>query len=298
VPLRQPQVPGDAARLQEVSAAPAAAHEVPPWADAAWIKPLRDLLRAEFAGLEIEVVAATGSTNSDLLERLRRGDTTPRLRVAAHQTAGRGRHGRAWRAEPGASLTFSLALPVERIDWSGLSLAVGTALADALDRAEPPRIGLKWPNDLWVLDAPGSGRKLGGVLIESVATQAPRVPVIGVGLNVRPFASDDESATRASLAELDPSLDTAAALAMLAPALVRALRRFDADGFAAFHAAYARRDGLAGHAVRTTHPQAAAGIALGVTSAGALVVSTPEGVRVEVTSGEVSVRPAAAALLR
>ena len=38
----------------------------------------------------------------------------------------------------------------------GLSLAVGVALADALDpRRARSRIGLKWPNDLWLLDAPG-----------------------------------------------------------------------------------------------------------------------------------------------
>ena len=136
---------------------------------------------------------------------------------------------------------------------------------------------------------------------------------------MRPFASDGESAaaTRAdgrhaapearqaapeaalaTLAELDPSLDASRALLRVAPALARAVQRFDREGFAAFHAAYARRDGLAGHAVRTTHPQAEAGIALGVSPAGALVVRTADGARVEVTSGEVSVRPAAGALLR
>ena len=289
MPLRQPQVPGDAARLEEVSAAHAAAL-------AAW----RDALQAVCPDLAVEVVALTASTNTDLLEGLRRGDTEPRLRVAEHQTGGRGRHGRGWRAERGASLTFSLALPLARSDWSGLSLAVGVALADALDAAEPPRVGLKWPNDLWVLDAPGQGRKLGGVLIESVATSAkPRMVVIGVGVNLRPLAAADaQDAALASLDELEPSVDATAALARVAPALVRAVQRFDAQGFAAFHAAYARRDGLAGHAVRTTHPQAAAGVALGVSPSGALVVRTVDGARVEVTSGDVSVRPAAAALLR
>ena len=318
MPLRQPQVPGDAARLEEVSVAapkpapsvgPAPAPVAPPapakpreplaaWHDTA----LREFLAAQWPRLELEVVASTGSTNTDLLERLRLGDTRPRLRVAERQTAGRGRHGRMWRSEAGASLTFSLALPLERNDWSGLSLAVGTALADALDAAHPPRIGLKWPNDLWVLDAPGRGRKLGGVLIETVAPPVLRVAVIGVGLNVRPSASvaGDAGAEGglATLAELDPSLDPPAAFARVAPALLRAVRRFDAEGFAAFHAAYGRRDGLAGHPVRTTHPQAPAGIAVGVMPHGALVVRTAEGARVEVTSGEVTVRPSAGTLLR
>jgi BirA family biotin operon repressor/biotin-[acetyl-CoA-carboxylase] ligase len=146
--------------------------------------------------------------------------------VAQQQTQGRGRQGRAWHAQPGSSLTFSLGLRLAPQDWSGLSLAVGVALADALDPARglssgsediAPRILLKWPNDLWLRDAQaaGGGRKLGGVLIETATAwevnpqaveagaqvasaplggdqplQGPRTParicVIGVGLNIGP----------------------------------------------------------------------------------------------------------------
>jgi biotin-(acetyl-CoA carboxylase) ligase len=70
---------------------------------------------------------------------------------------------------------------------------VGCALAEALDPAEagPPRIGLKWPNDLWLIDPtePRGGRKLGGILIETApipdAARPGRTCVVGVGLNVR-----------------------------------------------------------------------------------------------------------------
>ena len=97
-------------------------------------------------------MARTDSTNTQLLERARlarprrvagdvraaaygrrAGDTQPCLLVAEHQTGGRGRLGRVWQSAPGASLTFSLALPLTASDWSGLSLAVGVALAEALD---------------------------------------------------------------------------------------------------------------------------------------------------------------------
>jgi BirA family biotin operon repressor/biotin-[acetyl-CoA-carboxylase] ligase len=108
-------------------------------------------------GLTVEVVARIGSTNTELLARARQAPTDglkPALLVAEQQTAGRGRQGKAWQSTAGrlgASLTFSLALPLAPADWSGLSLAVGLALADALDPAtpgQPPRLGLKWPNDL------------------------------------------------------------------------------------------------------------------------------------------------------
>jgi BirA family biotin operon repressor/biotin-[acetyl-CoA-carboxylase] ligase len=67
---------------------------------------------------------------------LRRGEAPALLVVAEAQTQGRGRNGRAWQSLPGASLTFSLGLPLAPADWSGLSLAVGAALADAIEPAE------------------------------------------------------------------------------------------------------------------------------------------------------------------
>lgn len=272
-------------------------------------------------GLSVEVVASLPSTNTCLLDRARAGgdhavvrrsvestafarrepDWQPCLLVAEQQTAGRGRLGRDWHAEPAASLTFSLALPLAPADWSGLSLAVGAALADALDPldgGQAPRIGLKWPNDLWLLDPAGSsgtgtgGRKLGGILIETVAAGPRRLAVIGIGLNVSPLATvNDTQLTHglASLQELAPGLDAPTALWRVAEPLVRAVRRFESDGFAAHRAAFERRDLLAGRAVHTTQADVPHGTARGVADDGSLWVDTPTG-RQRLHSGEVSVR--------
>ena len=162
-------------------------------ADALW-RQLEPLL----PGLDVEIVARIGSTNTELLSRVRSGmreadgalpargrrraDLQPTLLVAEQQTHGRGRLGRDWQSSAQASLTFSLALPLATQgagDWSGLSLAVGVALADALEpaRASAPRLLLKWPNDLWLGDdaMPAGGRKLGGILIETAAVGEQRV---------------------------------------------------------------------------------------------------------------------------
>ena len=76
-------------------------------------------------GFTVEILPELDSSNSELMRRARAGLTDPVLLVAEHQTAGRGRLGRAWASAPGDSLTFSLALPLAPADWSGLSLAVG-----------------------------------------------------------------------------------------------------------------------------------------------------------------------------
>ena len=289
-------------------------------------------------GLSIEVLRSTPSTNSALLERARvlpedrrdagdagdvlvrrsvesaafgrrAADLQPCLLVAEHQSAGRGRQGRTWKSVPGASLTFSLGLPLALADWSGLSLAVGVALCDALDppaarefepRTQPasaPRLGLKWPNDLWLVDAGGSagagtggGRKLGGILIETVAAGTQRLAIIGIGLNVLPFAATDTSTGFATLRELDAEVSAPAALARIALPLVQALKCFERDGFSAFAARFAARDLLRGRVVRTTRPDVPQGVARGVSAQGALLVETADGRTVAVASGEVSVR--------
>jgi BirA family biotin operon repressor/biotin-[acetyl-CoA-carboxylase] ligase len=240
-------------------------------------------------GLNVEVVAETDSTNTRLLERARAGDSGACLMVAERQTAGRGRLGRSWESAPGASLTFSLALPLAPADWSGLSLVVGVALAEALH----PQLRLKWPNDLWLSTDAGRGRKLGGILIETALARDRRVAVIGVGLNIS-GVQDDPTADvgRAGLAELDPQATAPEALLRIAPPLLRAVLAFEREGFAPWQARYAARDVLAGRRVRLLPGQAGAdeGVVQGVNSQGGLLVHTAAGL-LTITSGEVSVRP-------
>jgi len=281
-------------------------------AEALW-----EQLTPDLPGLSVEVVARISSTNTALLERARivtpaaedgdlaqvrrsvessafgrrSADLQPCLLVAEHQTHGRGRQGRIWQAAPGASLTFSLALPLAPKDWSGLSLAIGVALADALDPptdGEAPRLAVKWPNDLWLQNG-NAGRKLGGILIETVAAGTRRLAVIGVGLNVLPMSPGDTNTGYACLAEIDPSVSAPQVLQRIAKPLVEALRRFEHEGFPAFAAAFAARDLLQGRAVTTTHPDVPEGVADGVSANGALRVQTADGLH-EVGSGEVSVR--------
>jgi BirA family biotin operon repressor/biotin-[acetyl-CoA-carboxylase] ligase len=249
----------------------------------------------------IEHVAETGSTNSDLLARVHAAAAggaasfAPCLLVAGRQTAGRGRHGRRWHAAAGASLTFSLAWPFRRSDLSGLSLTIGAALADAL---EPPpasgrsgRIGLKWPNDLWLVAAEDGashrhGRKLAGVLVETAPLGAGRVAVIGVGLNVGMLSVAEAASGVASLVEIDRAATPATTLERIAPALVAAVRRFDADGFAAFAERFAARDLLRGrHVVGDAAGGGIEGVAAGIAANGALLLETAAGT-VQVASGE------------
>lgn len=234
-------------------------------------------------GFTVEILPELDSSNSELMRRARAGLTDPVLLVAEHQTAGRGRLGRAWASAPGDSLTFSLALPLAPADWSGLSLAVGASLAESLH----PAVRLKWPNDLWVED-----RKLGGILIETASFgdgAGRRQAVIGVGLNIAPRAADGLSTPPACVRELLPDADAPAVLQRVVPALVRDVLGFEQAGFAPFHARFDARDALRDRPV--TLSDGTAGTAHGVGEDGSLLVHTAAGLHA-VGSSEVSVRPA------
>jgi BirA family biotin operon repressor/biotin-[acetyl-CoA-carboxylase] ligase len=230
-------------------------------------------------GFTVEVLPEIDSSNTELMRRARAGQTEPTLLVAERQTAGRGRLGRPWQSAAGDSLTFSLGLPFSPKDWSGLSLAVGLALAESLH----PDIGLKWPNDLWWQD-----RKLGGILIEAATAGARSQVVIGMGINIRPRPAEGLSTPPAALTELWPDATAGAALLRLMPTLVRTLQDFEQQGFAPLQARFEARDVLRGREVHTSDGQS--GRALGVGPTGALRLLLAGGEKL-IDSSEVSVRP-------
>lgn len=111
--------------------------------------------------------------------------------MTGRQTAGRGRLGRTWTSQQGnlfASVLLRPECPIQtRVH---LAFVAGCAAHDAL-MALAPALGeglrLKWPNDVLL-----EGRKLGGILLESMA-QGPdsgAAVVIGTGINLTNHPAD------------------------------------------------------------------------------------------------------------
>jgi len=245
-------------------------------AEAIW-----EAVAPELPGFTVEVLPEIDSTNTELMRRARAGRCEPVLLVAEAQSAGRGRLGRQWDGgqQVGDVLTFSLGLPLQMADWSGLSLAVGVAVAQSLH----PDLQLKWPNDVWL-----QGRKLAGILIETAQIGPLRYAVIGVGINIAPRPAAGLATPPAWLQELEPGINAPAVLGRLALSLVQAVRRFEAQGLTPFLPAYLARDALAGRSVSLS--DGTTGQARGVDASGALLVHTSEGLK-KISSSEVSVRP-------
>jgi len=238
----------------------------------------------------IEKRQEIASTNSELMQRARAGDTRPTLLVAQHQTAGRGRMGRQWHDRPGDALMFSLGMEMNPLSWSGLSLAVGLSIANSLDPQQHLGLGLKWPNDLWLGPLPRA-RKLGGILIETAVLSGSgdtaRYVVMGVGINIQTPQVADLRMPAVGWAEVQANASTDSVLHALLLPLVAHVQRFAREGFAPLQAAYAQRDLLLGQALVLSN--GVEGVGAGVDAHGVLQLDTAQG-RVAVSSDEVSVR--------
>lgn len=245
------------------------------------------IARHSSAGIAVEVVPETGSTNADLLARAAtlRG---PALLVAERQSAGRGRAGRSWLSADG-SLTFSLAWrfdgPLQQL--AGLPLAVGVALAETLGELGVP-VQLKWPNDLL-----RDGAKLAGILIETQAADDGGVwAVIGVGLNlVMPDELEARIGRPVAAAPWLAQMEREVLMATLLDRLALVLRTFAQAGFAAFSGRWNRLHAWQGRQVEIVDGACVLqrGTAAGVDDSGHLLLDSADG-RIAIVAGDVSLR--------
>jgi BirA family biotin operon repressor/biotin-[acetyl-CoA-carboxylase] ligase len=131
-----------------------------------------------------------------------RGAEAGTVVVAGEQLEGRGSRGRPWHSPPGGLWLSVLFRPRAANGIDIISLRVGLAVAQCLDRFAPTKVRLKWPNDL-MLDE----RKLGGILCEARWQGAALGWVAaGVGLNVRNQIPDDLRGVAVSLADEQPRI--------------------------------------------------------------------------------------------
>jgi len=245
--------------------------------------------------LLVEVADQLDSTSSELLRRAPRRDIHGAVLAAEWQTAGRGRRGRSWTAVAGGSITFSVGWRFEQGAGflAGLSLAVGVAVARALEKEGYDGIELKWPNDLVFRH-----HKLGGILIEvNGDALGPSTVVVGVGINARMPRE-----VRREIAQPVTDLQTVAGrgakpvdrnrvLARLIAEVASMLAAYAEHGFAPIAAEWQQRHAFQGKPVKLVLPDGGAvkGTVAGVDASGALVLADGPR-RSRFLSGELSLR--------
>ena len=133
---------------------------------------------------KVELHTTLSSTNDRAMILAREADIRlPLLVLCEQQTAGRGRGRNFWWSDDG-SLTFSIIIEtgsftLRKDHPTCVSLSAGIAVCETLaELVFTGKIGMKWPNDVFL-----EGKKVSGILVESPSPKSGRL-VIGIGINV------------------------------------------------------------------------------------------------------------------
>ncbi len=138
---------------------------------------------AQKAGLSSWVANETDSTNAMAKEdfgAIARSPLAPCLYVAGHQLAGRGRGVNTWIDLGEGALLSSWSFHVPRAPQPVFSPLIGLSLYQAVSKIWPKlQWSLKAPNDLYL-----EGRKIAGLLIETIERASSCRAIVGLGMNV------------------------------------------------------------------------------------------------------------------
>ncbi|TGN38597.1 biotin--[acetyl-CoA-carboxylase] ligase [Marinobacter confluentis] len=230
------------------------------------------------------------STNAEVIrQRALKRNSGVLVCLAEHQTAGRGRRGRQWQSPRGENLYLSLGLTFRGgfAILDGLSLALGLAVAEALDRQGAKRVGLKWPNDLFIDDC-----KLAGILVELQGELEEGLieVVAGIGINVHMSQADGVEQAWTSLSRSMPDLtwQRNEIAAGVIESVLQFSEEFAANGFESFRSRWQDRDIFRGQPLATADGSLL-GKGSGVDQQGNYLIDV-DGEIEKVRAGEISLR--------
>ncbi len=243
---------------------------------------------------EVHYLEETDSTNRVAFELARDGAASGAAVIAEHQTAGRGRLGRAFFSPAHRNLYTSIVLrpdiTIAEAPTLILASAIGVAEAVAATLEEAKRVEIKWPNDVLI-----DGLKTSGILMEmnSEATKVGFVILgIGVNLNVDREEFPEEFRARAtSLAAASGTrVDRIAFTRRLYGILEDVLDLHAENGFASLRGRFDPWFRMPGRAIEVhgIGDEPLTGTAVGIAADGALEVALADGTVERVIAGDVT----------
>jgi BirA family biotin operon repressor/biotin-[acetyl-CoA-carboxylase] ligase len=237
---------------------------------------------------ELHLFNSISSTNTYLLHCAKSGMPTGSVCFAEEQTEGRGRQGRVWFSPRGANIYCSLLWYFPESNFSALSLAIGIAVISAIKKlGMDAKLQLKWPNDVLC-----EGRKLAGILLESLPPKKGKVAVvIGVGLNVCLPVDGEQKPEWIDLQEVTQKpIERNKLAGFLVDEILSVLKIFTECGFSAFVKEWREVDALLGREVQiNTGKEIILGAIEGVNAHGELLLKRFNGDVINFQCGEVSV---------
>ncbi len=232
------------------------------------------------------------STNTKVHELALEGAKHGTVVVTDCQTAGKGRRGRSWAspAEDNIYMSFLLRPEFATEQAPMVTLVMAYSVAKVLQKKGFTSLQIKWPNDLVL-----SGKKCCGILTEMYLkeTQIDHV-VVGVGINVNTLQFPTELEDKATSLRLEcgKQLEKRDIIVDIVDSFMKEYEQFVKQGdLSLIQHNYNSILVNCGNDVRVLEPgNEYTAYALGINSAGELLVRLADGTHKFVLAGEVSVR--------
>ena len=223
------------------------------------------------------------STNAEAKRRALDGEDYA-LIAAEGQTAGRGRMGRNFYSPDCAGVYFSILYRLDEPLSDAVAITSGAAVAvmRAVRQICGRQLEIKWVNDLYL-----DGKKVAGILAESVTVDGSTSVIIGIGINLLESVFPDELADIAGaigVNNIDRSKLIAAVLEELLPFLQEPSDRSWLSDYRAYSCVIGKPITWFDQS-RTDE-----GIAIDIDNDGALLVKRQDNTTARLSTGEISVR--------
>lgn len=245
-------------------------------------------LNTKALGRSLLLFRSLDSTNTEGKRQLLDDAAHGTVILAEGQTAGRGRLGRSFYSPEGSGiyLTVCLRPGITAEELPLLTPAAGVAAARAIEEVCGISVGIKWVNDIMK-----DGKKLAGILSESVVDPREDAPlaVVGIGINVNSTAFPKE--LRDIAGSLDEFTDTPPSREEIAAAFFNQLEPLIEDfSPKAFLPAYRQYSTLIGKSVTVKAEPPKKAHVTGIGDRCELLLEDENGTPFSLSTGEVSVR--------
>ncbi len=252
-------------------------------------KALRKGLRTRIFGNKIYTFDSIDSTNNCAKAVAGCGAEEGTVVIAEKQTAGRGRLGRLWQANPNENLTFSIVLrpklSAEAVNLIPLYVAVG--VARAVERVTKLSVDCKWPNDLLI-----SGKKFAGILIEgSFKQNTVESVIVGIGINVnqQSFPPDLQNKATSLRLETNKEVDRRALLSETLSSLEELYKTINSNEIQSIITLWLSRSTMINKPISVSQQgNVISGIVTGLSKEGALVLQS-NGTEKKLFAGDVTI---------
>lgn len=272
-------------------------------------------LHPKYRKLSVEVYKSIDSTNTKIKEYAASGRPEGLVVIAQEQTAGRGRMGRSFYSptSSGVYMSFLLRPKFTAGESTYLTTAAAVAAAETIDDVwkdysesikhkagsgacqpdpDESQAVIKWVNDVYV-----RGKKVCGILTEAsvnVENSMLEYAVTGIGFNVQVpengFPEEIQDIAGA-IFETDTAMDAKNRIA--AEMINHFMKYYEDLPERTYMEEYRKRSFLLGREIYTVTDPPITGRAVDIDEEGHLIMELKDGSRKILSSGEVSVRPAA-----